>query len=218
MPQGPFLTDEYYNAILTSLGASVLVASGDSGSTGCFPVNGSLAKVADFPATSPDVTAVGGTTLVLNANGSVSSETGWSGDGSLGGSGGGLSSVFPTPSYQSSLELPSRGVPDVAADANPATGVTIVLNGTDVVFGGTSVATPIWAGLMGLVNQARLAAGKSTLGLLDPRLYRPRPEAAFRDITVGNNGYPAEVGYDLVTGWGAPRMNIMLPDLKAQTP
>ena len=126
---------------------------------------------------------------------------------------------FPTPSYQTSLGLRSRGVPDVAADANPATGVAIVLNGKVVVFGGTSVAAPIWAGLMGLVYQGRLAAGKTTLGWLNSRLYRPLPEAAFRDITVGNNcGYSTEVGYDLVTGWGAPRMNILLPDLKAQTP
>jgi hypothetical protein len=72
---------------------------------------------------------------VLNANGSVSSETAWSGDGSSGGSGGGLSKDFSTPSYQSSLELPSRGVPDVAADANPAIGITIVLNGTVTVVG-----------------------------------------------------------------------------------
>ena len=218
VPQGQFLTDEYFHAILSSLGASVLVSSGDNGSAGCFRINQSLTKVAEFPSTSPDVTAVGGTTLELNSNGSVSSETAWSGDGGNGGSGGGVSEEYVTPSYQGSLGLPSRGVPDVAADANPNTGVAIVLNGKIEVVGGTSVATPIWAGLMGLVNQARLAAGKSTLGLLNPRLYKPRPEAAFRDITVGNNGFPALVGYDLVTGWGAPRMNILLPDLKAQTP
>jgi kumamolisin len=218
VPKGEFLTDEYYHAILSSLGASVLVATGDSGSTGCFKSDGSAANVADFASTSPDVTAVGGTTLVLNSNGSVRSETAWSGCETQG-SGGGLSAEFVTPSYQTSLGLPSRGVPDVAADANPATGVTIVLNGQNQVFGGTSVATPIFAGLMGLVNQARLAVGKSTLGLLNPRLYRPGPEASFRDITVGNNcGFSTEVGYDLVTGWGAPRMNILLPDLKAQTP
>ena len=217
-PKGEFLTDLYYHAILSSLGASVLVATGDQGSTGCFPNNKSTANVADFAATSPDVTAVGGTTLVLNSNGSVKSETAWSGCETQG-SGGGLSSEFVTPSYQTSLRLPSRGVPDVAADANPSTGVAIVLNGRIQVFGGTSVATPIWAGLMALVNQARLAAGKSTLGLLNPRLYRAGPEASFRDITVGNNcGFSTEVGYDLVTGWGAPRMNILLPDLKAQTP
>jgi kumamolisin len=218
VPQGQFLTDEYFHAILTSLGASVLVASGDSGATGCYKVDGSLKFVADFPATSPYVTAVGGTTLVLNSNGSVKSETAWSGDGEEGGSGGGLSTHFATPSYQSSLGLPSRGVPDVAADANPATPVAIVLDGELQFVGGTSAATPIWAGLMGLVNQARLAAKKSTLGLLTPRLYPPLPRTAFRDITVGNNGYPAKVGYDLVTGWGAPLMNILLPDLKAQTP
>jgi kumamolisin len=218
VPKGEFLTDLYYHAILSSLGASVLVASGDSGSEGCKTAT----NVADFAASSPDVTAVGGTTLVLNANGSVASETAWSGcatSPSGGGSGGGLSAEFVTPSYQKSLGLPSRGVPDVAADANPATGVTIILNGRAVVFGGTSVAAPIFAGLMGLVNQARLAVGKSTLGLLNPRLYRPAPEASFRDITVGNNcGFSTLVGYDLVTGWGAPRMNILLPDLKAQTP
>jgi kumamolisin len=129
----------YFHAILSSLGATVLVASGDSGSTGCFRFNNSLAKVADFPASSPDVTAVGGTTLVLNSNGTVSSETAWSGDGSAGGSGGGVSKDYSSPSYQSSLGLPSRGLPDVAADANPSTGVAIVLNGQIQVFEGTSV-------------------------------------------------------------------------------
>ena len=222
VPSGEFLTDEYYHAILGSLGATILVASGDSGSEGCKTAQ----NVADFAATSPDVTAVGGTTLNLNSNGSVASETAWTGCATFngGGSGGGLSREFPTPSYQKSVRvsgqsLPSRGVPDVAADANPQTGVTIILDGKPVVFGGTSVAAPIWAGLMGLVNQARLAAGKSTLGWLNPRLYRPGPEASFRDITVGNNcGFSTEVGYDLVTGWGAPRMNILLPDLLKQTP
>ena len=87
---GQFLTDEYFHSILTSLGASVLVATGDSGSTGCYKTDKSIANVATFPATSPDVTAVGGTTLMLNANGSVASETAWSGDGTRG-SGGGLS-------------------------------------------------------------------------------------------------------------------------------
>ena len=156
---------------------------------------------------------------MLNSNDFVTSETAWTGCETQG-SGGGLSVEFVRPSYQGGLGLPNRrGVPDVAADGNPATGVTIILNGKVAVFGGTSVATPIWAGLMGLANQARLAAGKSTLGLLNPRLYRPAPEASFRDITVGNNcGFSNEVGYDLVTGWGAPRMNILLPDLKAQTP
>jgi kumamolisin len=104
----------------------------------------------------------------------------------------------------------------VAADASPATPVAIVLDGKIEFIGGTSAATPIWAGFMGLVNQARLAAKKSTLGWLTPRLYPPLPRGAFRDITVGNNGFPAKVGYDLVTGWGAPLMNIMLPDLVAR--
>ncbi len=200
------LTDVYYHEILASLGATVFVATGDSGSHECGPNNG---NVPSFDSTSPYVVGVGGTTLVLSQSGKAT-ETAWSG------SGGGLSGLFGTPSFQSKLKLSSRGVPDVAAVGDPNTGVAIILNGSVQVFGGTSVATPIWAGLMALVNQARLSAGKTTLGLLDPLLYPLLGTANFRDVKSGNNGgYAAKAGYDLVTGIGTPLMNKLLPTLQA---
>ncbi len=205
--QSQALTDLYYHEILVSLGATVLVASGDSGSEECGKSGG---NVPSFDSTSPYVAAVGGTTLKLSKTGAAT-ETAWSG------SGGGLSTLFVTPSYQASLKLPSRGVPDVAAVGDPETGVAIILNGNVEVFGGTSVATPIWAGFVALVNDARLSAGKSTLGLLNPLIYPLLGSANFRDIKSGSNGgYSAKVGYDLVTGIGTPLMNQLLPTLKAK--
>jgi len=206
-PSGQVLTDIYYHAILASLGATVLVASGDSGSSECGAGKGTYAS---FDSTSPYVTAVGGTHLVMNGT-VVTSETAWKG------SGGGVSVYFSTPSYQSGLGLPSRGVPDVAAVGDPATGVAILLNGQWKVFGGTSVATPIWAGLMGLVNQARNTAGKPSLGSLNARVYPLLKTTNFRDIKTGSNGaYGAKVGYDLVTGIGTPLMSKLLPTLVNQ--
>jgi kumamolisin len=200
------LTDLYYHEIVTALGASIFIASGDSGSMECGSGNG---NVPSFASTSPFVTAVGGTTLKLSEAG-VATETAWSG------SGGGLSVLFTKPNYQSKIKISERGVPDVAAVANPATGVIIVLNGSSEVVGGTSAATPIWAGLMALVNQARLSAGKTTLGLLNPDLYPLLGTANFRDIKSGSNGgYSAKAGYDLVTGIGAPLMSKLLPTLVA---
>jgi kumamolisin len=204
---GQRLTDVYYHAMLASLGSSVLVASGDSGSQECGSGNG---NVASFDSTSPYVTAVGGTHLIETSKGVVTSETAWTG------SGGGLSLYYATPSYQSSLKLASRGVPDVAAVGDPATGVAIYIDGGFTVYGGTSVATPIWAGLMALVNQARIADGKSTLGELNPLLYPLLKTKNFRDIKSGcNGGYCAKVGYDLVTGLGTPLMSNLLPTLTA---
>ncbi len=204
--QSQALTDLYYHEILASLGSTVLVASGDSGSHECGANGG---NVPAFDSTSPYVTAVGGTTLKLSQSG-VATETAWSD------SGGGVSGLFAKPSYQSKINLPSRGVPDVAAVGNPATGVAIVLNGNIEVFGGTSVATPIWAGLIALVNDARSAKGKASLGFMNPLLYPLVSTANLRDIKSGNNGgYAAKVGYDLVTGLGSPLMNKLLPTLVA---
>jgi kumamolisin len=85
------------------------------------------------------------------------------------------------------------------------------------VFGGTSVATPIWAGLMGLVNQARFTAKLPSVGFLDPRIYPLLGSKNFRDIVSGNNGgYSALKGYDLVTGIGTPLTATLLATLVAQ--
>jgi kumamolisin len=114
------------------------------------------------------------------------------------------STFFAKPSYQSALSYAKRAVPDVSSDANPSTGALIILNGASEQVGGTSLSSPMWAGLMGLVNSTRLTASKPTLGLLNGRIYPLLGTNNFRDITVGGNGgYSAGPGYDLVTGIGA---------------
>ncbi len=204
-PTGELSTDDQYFATMTSLGASVFVSSGDSGSREC----GGNANVPSFYSTSPHVAAAGGTTLKFSGT-KESSETAWSG------SGGGVSTYFAKPSYQSGLSYAKRAVPDLSADANPNTGVLVIVNGKQNQFGGTSVSSPVLAGLIGLVNAKRIAGGKSTIGLLDTYIYPLLGTTSFRDIKTGNNGgYSAKAGYDLVTGIGAPLMSVLLPKLVA---
>ena len=202
---GELSTDDQYFATMTSLGASVFVSTGDSGSDEC----GTGGNTPSFYSTSPHVAAAGGTTLKLSGT-KESSETGWAD------SGGGLSTYFAKPSYQSKLSYSSRAVPDLSADANPNTGVLVIVNGQQNQYGGTSVSSPVLAGLIGLVNSKRIASGKSTIGLLDTYIYPLLSTTSFRDIKSGNNGgYSAKAGYDLVTGIGAPIMSVLLPKLVA---
>ena len=210
---GQISTDNSLLESIAAQGVSIFASTGDSGSAGC----GSGGNVADFYATSPYVTAVGGTHLIITAKSNtapkvtIKSETAWSGGG------GGVSGVFAQPSYQSGLSYAGRAIPDVAAVADPNTGVDIVLDGQTSEIGGTSASAPIWAGLMALVNQARFAAGLPELGPLNPRIYPLLGTANFRDITQGSNGgYRAGVGYDLTSGLGSPVMNQLLPTLAAQ--
>ena len=182
-------------------GVTFLASTGDSGSPG------------GYPAYSPDVVAVGGTTLNLNSDNSYGSETAWSG------SGGGLSTTEPVPAYQSSLGYTSRAIPDVASLADPNTGVEIYdtydFSGGAVI-GGTSLACPTWAGLIAIANQERVANGDAVLdGTKDtlPDLYA-LPAADFNDITSGSNGgFNAGPGYDLVTGRGTPIAPSVIRDL-----
>jgi kumamolisin len=186
------------------LGVSVFIAAGDSGSTD--GVSGGTAHV-DFPASSPHVTACGGTRLDLTGS-KRGSESVWNDGASGGATGGGISDVFPVPTYQSTADVPpsanangrvGRGVPDVAGDADPATGYQTRVDGTNVVVGGTSAVAPLWAALTALGNQS---AGKP-LGFLNPGLYA-NPKA-FNDITEGSNGaYSAKIGWDPCTGLGTP--------------
>ena len=163
-----------------------------------------------YPAYSPNVVAVGGTSLYINANGSYMSESGWA-DGA-----GGISNFEPQPGYQigkvNGANSTNRTNPDVSMDADPNTGVFVVdsfLTGSTTSYlqvGGTSLATPMWAGLVALADQVRTNVGESTLdGATQtlPRLYN-LPSTDFHDITTGNNGFPATTGYDLVTGIGSP--------------
>lgn len=176
-------------------GQTVFAASGDSGSDDA----GDGGQSVDFPASDPDVTGAGGTTLTVTSSNTWSRETAWSG------SGGGVSSVFALPSFQSGVTGTNgkRGVPDVAALANPSPGVSIYSERQWGQVGGTSAAAPEWAGFAALYNQDAAAKGKPGLGWANPLLYQ-LGTAAFHDITTGRNGaYRAGTGYDLVTGRGS---------------
>ncbi len=200
-----------YNSALQSaaaVGVTVCIAAGDNGSTD--GVTDGTQQV-DFPASSPYSLACGGTTLKISGS-SISSEVVWdglsSGDGATGG---GVSGTFPLPTWQANANVPpstnsgafkGRGVPDVAGDADPATGYQVQADGQSFAVGGTSAVAPLWAGLIALINQSQ---GKAA-GYLNPTLYTIGESAgAFHDITSGNNGdYKAAVGWDPCTGWGSP--------------
>jgi kumamolisin len=215
-----------FNSALQSaaaVGVSVCVAAGDDGSTD--GVTDGEDHV-DFPASSPYALACGGTTLKISGS-TISSEVVWndlsSNDGATGG---GVSGTFPIPTWQANANVPpstnpsgfaGRGMPDVAGDADPATGYQIEADGQSFAVGGTSAVAPLWAGLIALFNQSQ---GKS-LGYLNPTLYQNVGEsgAAFHDITSGNNGdYKAAVGWDPCTGWGSPNGAALLTALSGSAP
>jgi kumamolisin len=186
------------------VGVTITVAAGDNGSTD--GVSGTANHV-DFPASSPHVLACGGTTLKGTGT-SITSEVVWNetaiGEGATGG---GVSGVFPLPSWQQGEGVPvigasaGRGVPDVAGDADPSTGYVIRVDGETTVIGGTSAVAPLWAGLIALAN----AQNKTAAGFVNPMLYANGAKAAFRDITQGNNGgYSAGPGWDACSGLGSP--------------
>ncbi|MGH6654308.1 MAG: S53 family peptidase, partial [Actinocrinis sp.] len=187
-----------------ALGVTVLAASGDNGSSDS-ESDGS--PHCDFPASSPNVLGCGGTRLTLDASGAISGEAVWNDGTSGGATGGGVSAVFPMPTWQTNAGVPSsgRGVPDVSGNADPATGYQIYVDGQQGVVGGTSAVAPLWAALVCRLAQR---AGK-TLGLLQPTLYKNvAPGVAqpgLHDITKGNNGaYRATAGWDACTGLGTP--------------
>jgi kumamolisin len=180
-------------------GVSVFAASGDRlASDG---VNDGKPHV-DFPASSPGVVGCGGTRLSAGA-GKIADELVWNSNGA--GTGGGVSSRFPAPDYQNGVPLPAsgRGVPDVAADADPNTGYRIVVAGSVETIGGTSAVAPLWAGLFALLNESR----SKPIGAPHATLYAHA--TAFRDVTEGDNiengyGYSAGPGWDACTGLGTP--------------
>ena len=188
-----------------ALGITITVACGDSGSTDGVTDG---ANHVDFPASSPHVLACGGTKLVGTKT-TITHETVWNETANNeGATGGGVSDVFALPSWQSNAGVPSptvgtggRGLPDVAGNADPATGYKVRVDGENTVIGGTSAVAPLWAGLITAAN----AANGSRAGFLNPRLYSANPNATFRDITSGNNGaFQAGPGWDACTGLGSP--------------
>jgi kumamolisin len=211
-----------------ALGVTVTAASGDNGSSDSATHHTGVHV--DFPASSPHVLACGGTSLMADpSTGTVSSETVWNDGPGRGATGGGISDTFAQPAWQAGAGLPAtkshshhaqgstghgRGVPDVAGDADPATGYKVYVDGTDAVFGGTSAVAPLWAALV-----CRLAQSLGRpLGLLQPAIYSGvRPgvvQPGFRDITIGNNGaYHAAPGWDPCTGLGSPDGTALLASL-----
>lgn len=202
---GEFSTERNYDSHFNKSGITFTASSGDSGA-------GVL-----WPAVSPYVVGVGGTSLSLDSSGNVISETAWNG------SGGGTSTIEPEPSYQSAFQTSGkRMVPDVSYDADPNTGFPVYdstsYSGSAGWFevGGTSAGAPQWAALVALVNGSRA----SSLSNTDTPLYQIGAPATrssyYRDVTSGSNGgYNAGTGYDEVTGLGSPLSNNMVPSLIA---
>lgn len=206
---------------LGSMGMSIIFASGDSG-TGCF----SCSKFQpSFPATIPYVTSVGATKFISGTSGPEEATTYFP-------SGGGFSNHFSLPDWQAQAvhnylqntpNLPpasfynssGRGTPDVAAMGE---GFQIIYQGQSEIVAGTSCAAPTFSAIVALLNQVRVAQGKSTLGWLNPWLYQvatSNPNAFF-DVTEGENasgcchkGFPATKGWDPVTGLGTPNYKVL---------
>jgi len=187
-----------------ALGVTITAAAGDHGSSD--GQNDGKAHV-DFPASSPYVVACGGTTLSGQTETVWNSGNGWA-------TGGGISNVFPVPDYQAAIKLPSsvnagqgagRGLPDIAGNADSATGYNVLVDGQWAVIGGTSAVAPLIAGLIALTNEKL----QKRAGYLHPRLYA-MDKKVFKDITRGDNisdglkGYKASAGWDACTGLGVP--------------
>ncbi|MFJ9575222.1 protease pro-enzyme activation domain-containing protein [Streptomyces sp. NPDC101191] len=216
----------------TAQGQSVVVASGDSGSTGCYSDydgNGVPDQpnadqlVADFPAASPFVLGVGGTTM----RGSVANQTTWKGSGGgvsrhfavdsstgfqAGRTGAGYSDTFCSPAAGTAC----RQVPDVSAVGDQATGYPVAFGEGGQywwIIGGTSGAAPVWSALLAQADQDLACQANGAVGYVHPALYK-LPATAFRDVTTGDNNltasgnysglYKAGAGYDLATGLGSP--------------
>jgi kumamolisin len=221
MPTGQMDTDAQYFRSIAGQGVTIFVSSGDGGSNP--GTDGSYDSTnpvqVESPANDLNVTAVGGTSLYLNSNGTVSNETSWFND--TGGTGGGQSQHFARPFWQprTGPVPPQNGfagrlVPDVASDADPDTGVLVILNGLEYQFGGTSLSAPTWAAFCARINQARSDSKLPQVGRLNFQVYPFIGTANFRDIAAGSNGvYNAGTGFDLCTGVGAPDVNTLVGTL-----
>jgi kumamolisin len=224
------------NATVASIeakGSTVFASSGDSGGLDCTPPAddgqppGSSFEGVSVPASLPAVTGTGGTALTTDAAGNYVGETTWSEPLLSQGTGGGVSTVFSRPSWQTGVGTGGqadagngRQVPDVSADADPTTGNLIIEDGKENVGGGTSLAAPIWAGFTAIMDQYLKANHDPPVGFFNPILYHlassPVPYRPFHDVTVGGNDfYTATPGYDMATGLGSPNVYNLARDLKA---
>ncbi len=215
MPPALVTLDNNIFAEAAAQGQAWFAASGDTGAYDC----GDYTTTAvDYPASDPNVTAVGGTTLMLSSGGAINAEMAW------GYSGGGVSGLFAQPAFASGPGVSNaysngnRQVADVAFDADPATGYPVYFNGAWNEYGGTSFGAPQWAAIFALINGARGSA--PAVGAAGPNLYAlangalAAPYTAFNDILIGMNGYYyAGAGWDYVSGWGSPRVWNLVQDL-----
>ncbi len=218
----------------TGEGITILAASGDDGATNPNDTTKATSYWSrpnvSWPASDPNVLAVGGTKLSIDPDNSVYvREVAWNDE--VGATGGGLSAVFDEPAYQKTVPNQAllrgkRGIPDVSFPAEDfliydlAQPDSLVRGNAQLrhwgLVGGTSISAPCWAGLIAIANQIR---GKP-LGLIQPALYRLAGKD-MHDILTGDNtshqveGYQAQQGYDLVTGWGTPVARDFLPALVA---
>lgn len=219
-------SDSQYYAALAAAGITVFASSGDTGQDDITQAN----VGPYFPASDPCVTAVGGTNLVYPTSQPTpdlpTSELGW------GVSGGGASVLFARPGWQVGSGMPTgikRLLPDVAAvAASDSRGLYCNYAGQQHAAGGTSLSSPIWAGLCALINQARANQGLAPVGLLGPRIYPLLGTNAFRDITqsdgttVSYQGITVTPtvpgpGWDNCTGLGTPNIANLISAL-ASTP
>jgi len=213
-PEGPWARQT--DASFSAPGMTYVAAAGDAG-----------AQVL-WPAVSPKVLAVGGTSLQWDGL-QARRESAWAK------SGGGVSAVEPLPAWQSGVAVPGvgaatmRAVADVAFNADPTTGQYVALSARGAArtawnsYGGTSIGAPQWAGLVAVANARRAAIGKKPLGDFHAALYQaiansPVPHAAsFADVVDGRDGAcaacVAAIGYDTLTGWGTPNADVLLPAL-----
>jgi kumamolisin len=215
-------------ALADLAGEAAFVSTGDSGAFGCIspsdtsPTQAAISAM--LPAASPGVTAVGGTRLSVRADGSWYNETVWEDPVETEGTGGGASGYFARPSWQRAPGLvaqanlygvPNRRLlPDVSADADPASGMTIAFPGSGGSpswgrGGGTSQAAPIWAAIAALIDQYLVQNHHQKIGWMNPALYSlaqtPQPYPPFHDVSVGSNlAFAAGKGYDMATGLGTP--------------
>lgn len=202
---GSMSTDDSIFKEAIAQGQIVFASSGDEGSS-CTLDFGIKVRETSYPASSPYVVAVGGTTLRVSSSGNYLSESAWSG------SGGGQSKFEPRPTWESGVVKDSsyRDVPDVAMDAAPSSGARVYYNGRVTIVGGTSLSSPL---MLGVWARLKTRHGK-VLGFAAPALYNAYRTSGYHDVTTGSNGdYSAGNGWDYPTGMGSinvARMDIYI--------
>ena len=204
-------------AAAAAAGISVFVASGDHGAYDCIDTDRTDQRLSvDSPASDVNAIAVGGTFVSMLDDGTYIDEVAWEEPLTAWAPGGGVSTIYQRPAWQTGGGVENarsdgmRQVPDVAAAADPASGFLSVTAGDAGSSGGTSAASPFWAGFTVLVRQLAQGDGVQGLGPIGPTLYAvaaaQAPGAVFHDVTRGGNLVDdAGAGWDYATGLGTPR-------------